>query len=429
MRKWLMVLLVFCLTSVVVDADQYWPQWRGPAGTGVAPEGDPPVAWSEDKNIRWKVELPGGGHATPIVWSDQVFVSVAVRTDNQGASGESRRGVQPTQELKYEVMALDRKTGKVVWQKTARQEMPHEGRKAEGSWASPSAVTDGKYLYVSFGSRGLYCYDLDGNLKWEKDLGDLQIYRGFGEGTSPVLYGNTLVVNWDHEAGSFIVALDKTTGKEVWRKDRDEGTTWTTPLAVDHNGKPQVIIPGTYKTRSYDLATGNLVWECAGLTRNVVPSPVYADGVVYIMSGFRGNLAQAIRLDKAKGDITDSDAIVWSYEQDTPYVPSPLLYEDHLYFFKSNNGILSCLNAKTGEVIYGPTRLEGVQGFYASPVGAKGRVYLASQNGTTLVIKHGPEFEVLATNVLDESFNASPVIVDNEIYLRGARSLYCIAKD
>ena len=172
MRKWLMVLLVFCLTSVVVDADQYWPQWRGPAGTGVAPEGDPPVAWSEDKNIRWKVELPGGGHATPIVWSDQVFVSVAVRTDNQGASGESRRGVQPTQELKYEVMALDRKTGKVVWQKTARQEMPHEGRKAEGSWASPSAVTDGKYLYVSFGSRGLYCYDLDGRFEQMGDAID-----------------------------------------------------------------------------------------------------------------------------------------------------------------------------------------------------------------------------------------------------------------
>lgn len=436
MRQLLRILVGLCLVFGVqseTEAQQFWPQWRGPDGNGVALKGDPPVEWSEEQNIRWKADLGGGGHATPIVWGDRIFVSVAVQTDEQvaGQAGgrRNRRGVQPTHELRFEVLALDRKTGQEVWRQMAGEEMPHEGRKAEGSWASPSGVTDGEHLFAFFGSRGLYCYDLDGNLKWQKDFGDLQVFRGFGEGSSPALYGNTLVVNWDHEGDSFIVALDKATGKELWRNSRDEGTTWSTPLIVDRGGKPQVIVPATSKNRSYDLATGALVWEGPGLTRNVIPAPVYADGIVYLMSGYSGNAVQAIDLDKAKGDITGSDAIVWTLDRDTPYVSSPLLYGDYLYFFKSNNAVLSCFDARTGEAHYGPVRLEGAQGFYASPVGANGRVYLASQNGATLVIKHGSEFEVLATNVLDESFNASPVVVDNELYLRGARYLYCIAAD
>ena len=262
-----------------------------------------------------------------------------------------------------------------------------------------------------------------------KDLGDMTTRNGFGEGSSPAIYNDKLVINWDHEGDSFIVVLDKNTGKEVWRVDRDEVTSWATPIVVEQNGKPQVIVSATKRIRSYDLATGDIIWETAGMTVNTIPSPVHRNGVVYAMSGFRGNALLAIRLSAAKGDITDSDAIVWRFDRDTPYVPSPLLYGDTLYFLKHNKGILSAFNVKTGEPFYGPQRLESIKGAYASPVGAKDRVYIAGRNGVTLVIKHGPEFEVLAENSLDDGFDASPAIAGNELYLRGRKNLYCISEN
>ena len=206
-------------------------------------------------------------------------------------------------------------------------------------------------------------------------------------------------------------------------------TSWATPIVVEHNGNHQVIINATHRTRSYDLATGEVLWECGGMTANTIPSPVTANGIVYVTSGFRGNALQAIRLDDAEGDITRGEAIVWEYGRDTPYVPSPLLYDDTLYFLKLNRGILSAFNANTGEAYYGPERLEGISEVYASPVGADGRIYVASRDGVTLVIKHGSTLEVLAQNALNDGFNASPVIVGKEIFLRGNKSLYCIASE
>ena len=253
--------------------------------------------------------------------------------------------------------------------------------------------------------------------------------RGFGEGSSPTLYGDTIVINWDHEGTSFIMALDTRTGEELWKVDRDEITSWATPIVVEQDGKPQVIANATNRTRGYDLATGEVIWECGGMTLNTIPSPVAANGMVYVTSGFRGNALQAIRLAEARGDITDSEAVVWQHDRDTPYVPSPLLYGDTLYFLKHNSSILSCFNSETGQAYYGRQRLQGITEIYASPVGASNRVYLAGRDGTTLVIKHGPTFEVLAQNVLDDGFDASPAIVDKEIYLRGRKYLYCIASD
>ncbi|MBI1927213.1 PQQ-like beta-propeller repeat protein [Candidatus Poribacteria bacterium] len=346
-----------------------------------------------------------------------------------GRRGGGRGGEQPTQIHKFDLLAIDRRNGSILWQRTAREELPHEGTHLTRSWASHSPVTDGEHVYAYFGSRGLYCFDMQGNLKWEKDLGNMAIKMGFGEGSSPALYGEVVIVNWDHEGDSFITALDKKTGEERWRVERDERTSWSTPIVVEHNGRGQVITSATHRIRSYDLATGNLLWECGGMTDNTIPSPVTADGMVYVTSGFRGNALQAIRLAAASGDITGSEAIVWEYNRDTPYVPSPLLYGDALYFLKSNNGILSCFNAKTGEAYYGPQRLDGIREVYASPVGASNRVYIADRDGATLVIQHGPEFKVLAQNVLDDGFDASPAIVGNEIYLRGRKYLYCIASD
>jgi outer membrane protein assembly factor BamB len=432
------VAILLALLSFAVNApsgfEKYWPQWRGPSASGVAEHANPPLEWSEEKNIRWKIEIPGRGYSSPIVWGEHLFVTTAIPTGKgapsspSGSEGSSRPGIAATEVLRFALLAISRRDGTVTWQRNAIEALPHEGTHPDGSWASNSPVTDGEHIIASFGSRGLYCYDLQGKLIWQKDLGDMTTRLGFGEGSSPALHGNVLVVNWDHEGQSFIVALDKRTGNELWRVDRDESTSWSTPLVVTHNSKPQVIVSATNRVRSYDLADGKIIWECGGMTRNAIPSPVTADGVVYVTSGFRGSALLAIRLDGAKGDISNSPAVVWKYEQDTPYVPSPLLYDGKLYFLKVNTGILSCFNAKTGEPFYARQRLESVPNVYSSPVGAAGRVYLVGREGTTLVIKNGTSFEVLATNKLDDGIDASPALVDHELYLRGRKFLYCIAE-
>lgn len=427
--------------SQPVDYEKNWHQWRGPHATGAAAsDANPPLTWSETENVRWKVAIPGMGHATPIVWEEKIFVQTAIQgeaqkveepdDDNPFSGFFRQRSGGPTNTYQFALLAINRSDGSILWQKTLREEVPHEGTHQDASFASNSPVTDGEYVYAYFGSRGLYCVDMDGNVKWEKDIGEMRKSNAFGEGSCPVLYGNTLIIVQDHEGptSSFIIALDKRDGDVLWKTERDERTTWTTPLVVEQDGKPQVIVPATNRTRSYDLATGKLLWECGGLTRNVIPTPVADDGFVYVTSGFRGNSLQAIRLDVAKDDITNSDAIVWQHNRNTPYVPSPLLYQDALYFLKSNDGILSAFNIKTGEANYGPERLQGISNVYSSIVGAAGRVYIASRNGTVLVVKHSPTFQVLATNKLDDSFNASPVIVGSELYLRGQAYLYCIAE-
>jgi len=423
---------------------RYWPQWRGPLMTGVAPHGDPPIEWSESKNIKWKVEIPGLGHATPIVWEDRIYIQTAVKTDKKAASKEAgeepakprghgggrMRIEAPTHLHQFVVLALDRQTGKTIWQRTVREELPHEGNHQDASQASNSPVTDGQHLFAHFGSRGLYCLDMDGKVLWQKDLGEMQTRRSFGEGSSPALYGDTLVVNWDHEGQSFIVALDKRTGTQKWKVDRDEPTSWATPLVIDVGGKPQVVTSAANSVRAYDLGTGDLRWKCSGMTMNVVPSPFESDGLLYFTSGFRGSALMAVRYAGAEGDITGSESVAWVYkDKGTPYVPSMALHDDRLYFLDTNRAMLACVDAKTGSPLYTNQRLEGLQGVYASPVVASGRVYIAGRGGKTAVIQDGPEFKLLATNALDESFAASPVIVGREILLRGRSHLYCIASD
>ena len=455
MRKALITVVCLCLLAPGAkaqtasdDAEMNWPQWRGPTGTGVAPHGDPPVEWSESKNVRWKVEIPGRGHATPIVWGDRIYVQTAVQTDQKVEPKESseqpppqqgrgeRRGrnwmgsVPPTHIHKFVILALDRRTGKTVWERTLCEELPHEGGHRDASQASNSPATDGQHIIACFGSRGLYGLDMQGQVLWQHRFGPMQTRMGFGEGSSPRLYGDTAVVNWDHEGQSFVVALDKQTGEQRWKVDRDERTSWATPLVVTVDGKPQVVTSATNRIRSYDLRSGSLLWECGGMTGNVVPSPVCGHGLIYCASGFRGSALLAIRYGDAKADITDSPAVAWVYGgKGAPYVPSPLLYGDALYFLQENREVLSCVDAKSGQPHYARQRLEGLKGVYASPVGAKGRVYVVGRNGKTAVIQHGPELKLLATNALDDSFTASPAIVGDELFLRGDRHLYCIAAD
>jgi outer membrane protein assembly factor BamB len=329
---------------------------------------------------------------------------------------------------RFIVLAIDRGTGRVVWERTARQERPREPSMKDGTWASSSAITDGQRVYAFFESSGLYAYDMAGNLLWQKHLGEKKMFADVGEsGSTPVLYDNRLVIAWDHQGASFVVALDARTGQEIWRAGRQEVDSWSTPLVVEHAGRAQVVTTAQNRIRSYDLETGTVVWESEGLTMNPIPSPVASNGMVFAMSGFRGSRLRAIRLADAKGDITGGKAIAWALDRDTPYVPSPLLYEGMLYVLKSNSGILSVFDAETGRPHYQLQRLAGIPEVYSSPVAARNRVYVTGRDGTTLVIRHGASFEVLATNTLDDGFDASAALVDDHIYLRGYRNLYDIA--
>ncbi len=460
------VLAILALLTLQTIADQHaskadqnsdiynnWHHWRGPLTNGTAVNANPPVTWSESENIRWKVPIPGLGHATPIIWEDKIFIQTAIKvekteeeeTENnnetksvddnpfsgffpQEQGNRERGGNRNIDPYQFRLITYNRSDGSILWEKTLREESPHEGMHNDSSYASNSPVTDGKHIYAYFGSRGLYCLDLTGDLIWEKDLGNMRKAGTFGEGSCPIIHEDKIVILQDQEGQSFIVALDKRTGDEIWKMERDERTTWTSPIVVEHNGTSQIIVPATNRTRSYNLANGDVLWECGGMTRNVIPSPVYTDGHAYVISGFRGSSLQAINLDIADGDITGTDAVVWEYNRDTPYVPSPMLSGDIIYFLKGNNGILSAIDRNTGSIHYGPERVAGIGGVYSSIAGAADRVYVASRNGTVTVLKDGPELEVLAENKLDDSFNASPVFVGDELFLRGAQYLYCIAE-
>lgn len=427
-----------------------WPEWRGTSGAGIAPGASPPTTWSDQQNIRWKTKIGGLGFSTPIVWKDRVYLLTAIETNEDrapasapapiasavegeqkgkgGKKGGFGGGGKPTKVHEWVVVALDRKTGAIVWQRTARREVPHEGRHQTNSFASASPLTDGEHLYASFGSRGLYCYDLQGNLKWEKDLGDMQTRNGFGEGSSPALAGNFLIVPWDQETGSFIVALSKKNGAEVWRQARDERTSWATPLIVTVGGKQQAVLPATKRTRSYDVATGELIWEASGLGTNVIPTPVTGHGLVYVTSGFQGFYIQAIKLT-ARGDVSTGPDMVWQQKKGTPYVASPVLSGDRIFVTKERESFLSCLDALTGEFHYTNQPLEGMRGgIYASPVAANGHLYVVGREGLVFVLKDTTTFEIVAKNQLNDRIDASPVMVDKELFLRGHEYLYCIAE-
>lgn len=427
------IILLSLMTNSFAQNISNWPQWRGPLATGAAEKGNPPVEFSETKNLKWKTPIPGKGHATPVVWEKNIIVQTAIPTTEMGDStlkGEPSRmpGTSTNFVQDFKVILVDRETGKIKWEKTVAKEMPIEDTHKLGSWASNSPCTDGEFIYAYFGSRGIFCLDFEGNIIWQKDFGQILKVMNFGEGESPFLYKDRLFFQWDSEDQSFMVALDKKTGEEVWRVDRNEKSSWATPFAVEVNGKVQVITSATNQVRSYDYNTGELLWTGTGLTRNVIPNPVYADGILYVMSGFRGNALQAIDLSKAKGDITGSDAILWTYNQDTPYTPCPLLMDGKLYFLRANNGELTCLDARTGKMFYSKEKLEGVGNLYSSPSGVGERIYIAAEN-ICVVLKAGEKFEIISSNELSDNFHASPIIVDNELILRGFESLYCFSEE
>ena len=416
-----------------------WQQWRGPLGTGEAPGADPPVSWSEEENVRWKTGVLGRGHSSPIVTGDRVIVTTAIPFgDTLPPSGDDAPGAHDntpiTQRHEFVVRAFDRRDGSPLWSTTVRRELPHAGAHESGTLASASPVTDGEFVYAFFGSYGMFALDMDGEISWEVDLGDMQVKHGHGEGSSPALHGDTLVVNWDHEGQSFVVALDKRTGEERWRAERDEVTSWSSPIivvdeTVEGGGRPQAIVAGTQRIRGYDLATGAILWEAGGLSNNVCATPVARDGIVYVGSSYEKRAMFAIRYAGAEGDLTDTDRVLWSRHNRTPYVPSPVLSGDAIYWLNHYQGVLMRVIAATGEEPSGPFRLDGIHQAYASPVSAAGRIYVTDRDGTTLVISDDEEPTVLGLNRLDEPISASFAIVGRELFIRGENALYCIAED
>jgi outer membrane protein assembly factor BamB len=410
-----------------------WGQWRGPLATGAAPKADPPVEWSETKNIRWKTKLPGLGHSSPVVWGSLVFVTTAEITGAKkpftGVTPDgAHNNMNPLFDHQFAVMAIERQTGAVVWRRTVATRQPHESTHESATWASNSPVTDGEHVLSFFGSNGLYCLDTGGRLLWSRDLGDMQVKHGHGEGASPLLHDETVVVNWDHEGASVIVALAKRTGEELWRQPRDEVTSWATPIVVTHDGQAQVVVSGTRRVRGYDLKTGAVIWEAGGLPGNIVASPVGADGMVFAAGSYEKQTLLAIRLTGAKGELTGTQQIVWQKNRSTPYVPSPLLYDGWLYYLRHYQGVLSRVNAKTGDEPSGPFRLGSVFNIYSSPVAAAGRIYVTDRNGKTLVMSNAAEPKALMLNKLDDRFSASAALVGDAIFLRGEKFLYCIGE-
>ncbi len=431
-------LMVFTISLLTVTSESNeiknnWHHWRGPEANGVARTANPPLKWSEMKNIKWKMPIEGQGTSTPIIWGNKVFLLTCVDTgivDPKLPKPEDQPkrvfGITyPNTLREFVVLCLNRKTGEKIWGKTATKGIPHEGHHGDNDFASASPTTDGKRLYCWFGSAGLFVYDLNGNKLWDRNLGKVFMEASLGEGCSPVVHNDRVIIVRDQRKQSYIEVLDAKTGDTVWKKEREEPGAWATPLVVEHSGKTQVITSAANKVRSYDLKNGDIIWECGGLSSNAIPSPVRDKDLVYCMSGYKGYSALALPLS-AKGDITGSKKIAWSLNRGTPYIPSPVLYDGLLYFNQSNRAIFTCVDSQSGKIVMERTRIPGLQNVYASPVGAKDRVYITGRNGKTVVLKKGKKLEVLAENQLDDTFDASAAIVGNQIFLRGKTWLYCI---
>lgn len=413
-----------------------WPQWRGPDGSGISTEKNLPSEWSPTKNIKWKTPIDGRAHSSPIVWGNRVFLTTAI----EGAEVPGAKAVQhkidgkdfvhpdslgANRKQTFKVICLDRDSGKILWQETAWEGTPFDDRHRKSSYAASTPATDGKMVYAFFGAEGLYAYDFKGKLAWKAELGKMG-NLGMGTGTSPILFNNVVIVQADEENGeaSFIVGLDKKTGKEVWRTPRKVQISWSTPLLVRTASRAELIASGTESIVSYDPATGKELWRHKGVESNAIPSPVANNDMVYLVAGYPAKVALAIRLGQT-GDLTGTANVPWKYEKGTAYVPSPILYGDYLYL-TTDRGILTCIDAKTGEVKYEGGRIPVPATFTASPVAFDGKILMTSEDGDTFFVKSGPKHEVIGTNSIGEAVYASPAIADGSIYIRGEKNLYRI---
>jgi len=441
MRR-LVIVAIAALAGTSVSA-QNWPAFRGANAAGVADGQATAVKWNLDtgENLAWKAPIPGLAVSSPIVWGDRVFVSTAVSSDASQAIRTGLYGdVEPVNDSSkhsWHLIAIDKKTGKVVWDRVAYEGVPKTKRHPKSSQASPTPVTDGTHVIVSFGSQGLYAYDFSGTLLWQKDLGVLNAGWFFdpdyewGVGSSPIIFRNLVIVQCDIQRNSFIAAFETATGKEVWRTSREEIPSWSTPTVIEANGKTELVTQATTFIRGYDPANGKELWKLSGNSEITIPTPVVAGGTTIVTNGYRG--VQPIFAIKpgGSGDITlkdgqtKSDAIAWSMNRGGPYIPTPVVYGGLLYVLQ-NNGVLAAHKVDTGERVY-QERLGGTGGsFSASPVAADGKIYCSSEDGDVFVVKAGPAYELLAKNAIGEVLMATPAVSDGLLIFRGSKNVYAI---
>ena len=416
-----------------------WPQFRGSGFRGIVDD-DPrlPDTWSTTENVAWKAEIPGEGWSSPVVWGNQVFLLSAVTTDGQAApkgglyAGRFSKPI-PQTEYRWLLNCLDLKSGEFRWQKEMHRGVPKSSRHQKNTYASETAVTDGERVYAHIGDLGTYCYDMDGKEVWSKQGKPVRTRYGYGTASSPALHEGRIYILNDNEEQSYFAALDKLTGKEIWRVEREEPTAWTTPYIWEHSGRTEIVTVSRNKARSYDL-DGKLIWELGNLSPLAIPSPYAVDGLLYIASGYVASEVRPIYVVKpgASGDIslaegeTSNEFITWSHPQAAAYHPTPLVYRGKLYSLL-DRGFLMCFDAKSGKEIYGKQRMnrEGAN-FTASPWAYNGKVFCLDEAGNTYVVQAGGEFKILGVNKLEEMSMASPAVVDGSVLIRTFSKLYRI---
>jgi outer membrane protein assembly factor BamB len=386
------------------EAAQQWARWRGPSGQGLASGTGYPDTWSQTEHVMWKTPLPGGGNSSPIVWRDRIFLTVWREVGRR-----------------LSVLALRRDTGAIDWEAfvpDGNVESPHP----KNGFASATPATDGSRLYVSFGSRGLFALDYSGKILWRRDVGRVLNYHG--PAGSPLLYKNRLIVYQDQSFGSFIAAFDTATGKEMWRTGRQASVGWGSPIAVRAGDHDEIIVNGQSRVQAYDPDSGRELWRCSGPTDEVIPTPVVGYGLVFCSSG-RAGPTLAIR-PGGRGDVTQSH-LAWRTPRGSPFVPSPVLYGQHLYTVNDMTSIVSAFDAATGALAW-QGRLGAAQreGFSASPVAVDGKVFFTNEDGETFVLRAGATFDLMHVNRLNERTLASPALVDGKWYIRTDRHLFAI---
>lgn len=443
-RHYLPIALLLFVVSINVQA-QNWPQFRGPGASGVVETGETPVSWDAPKatNLKWKTEIPGLGHSSPISWGNKIFVTTAVSANPKPETRFGLYGdvapVKDDPKHVWKVYALDSESGKILWERTASEGIPKVKRHPKSTHADSTPATDGKHLVALFGSEGLFCYDLNGKLLWKANLGVLDAgwfydadYQ-WEHGSSPIIYKNLVIVQADVQKDSFIAAYDLKSGKPVWRTPRDEISSWGTPTVVEGKTRAELVTNGSKAIRGYDPMTGKELWKLTPNSEVTTPTPISAHELIYVTSGYAP--IQPIYAIKhgANGDISlkdgkdSSEFIAWSKTRGGPYMPTPIVYGDHLYTV-SNQGVMAAYNAKTGERIY-QERLGGKGGaFTASPVASAGRIYLSSEDGDVFVVKAGPKYELLATNPVGEVMMATPAINKSRVVVRGVNHLFAFGE-
>ncbi|HTM47525.1 MAG TPA: PQQ-binding-like beta-propeller repeat protein [Bryobacteraceae bacterium] len=433
--------LLFLLALAAVAAE--WPQFRGPSGGGAA-SGSPPVEWNGEsgKNILWKTEIPGLGHSSPIIWGDRIFLTSAVPAAGESALKLGLYGdVKPVEgegPQSLEVYCLDRASGKILWKRAAYDGQPKVKRHPKSTHANPTPATDGKHVVVFFGSEGLFTYDLNGQLLWNKDFGvlDSGYFRApdaqWGFASSPVIHDGVVVIQADVQKNSFVAALDVATGKELWRTPREEAPTFSTPAVVPYTAggrsRFQVVVNGWKHIGGYDLKTGKELWKLKGGGDIPVPTPVFSDGLIVITNA-HGSMRPiyAIRPDAA-GDISETKAgVAWSHDRAGNYIQTPLL-SGGLGYFCYDNGVLSVYQLATGEKVYQERLGSGTSGFTSSPVAAGGHLFITNEEGRTYVLKLGSRYQPAGQNDLGETVMATAAISGDVIYLRGRKHLFAVGR-